>query len=140
MIITESNLRYKIRDAIKSAAQKKLQVRVNSLPLNVEVADTDGLRDIGLMNRRSLQRDSGMLFVFPDSDVRAFWMKNTHIPLSIAYLDESGVILNIEKMTPLNGDRIWSKGRAMYALEVNDGWFDINEISEGDIVRNLPKI
>jgi len=140
MLITENQLRQTIRRMLDGRNSHKIEIYVNSQPLYVEVADTDVSRDVGLMNRADLKRNEGMLFIFPDSSRRAFWMKNTYIPLSIAYLNESGEILNIEKMSPQSDERVWSSGPAMYALEVNDGWFDSNKISIGDIVRGLPTI
>ena len=82
--------------------------------------------------------DAGMLFVYPDPQPRSFWMENTTIPLSIAYLDAQGVILNIEDMRPLTRDGVRSSGPALYALEMNRGWFESNQIKPGQTVAGLP--
>ena len=116
----------------------------NSLLLNIggheikaEVASDYKSIKNGLMYRDKLGAESGMLFIFPKAKKRSFWMKNTKIPLSIAYLDENGDILNIEDMTPQSTEGISSKGNAKYALEVNQGWFDSKGISPGDRVEGI---
>ena len=106
-------------------------ISINGKPLRVEVANTPLKRSIGLMYRKELDSDSGMLFVFPESKSRSFWMKDTHIPLSIAYINENGIITNIENMDPFSLDSITSKGACRYALETNRGWFKSNDIKPG---------
>ncbi len=101
----------------------------------VEVANKEATRDLGLMFRQAMDWNSGMLFVFPDSATRAFWMKNTVIPLSIAFMDEKGIIENIAEMQPQNEESIWSKGPAKYALEMNAGWFTKEGLKPGDTVE-----
>jgi len=91
--------------------------------LSVEVASTPKTRETGLMNRFSLQTDHGMLFVFEAPQPMAFWMKNTYIPLSVAFVDAQGRILNIEDMRPQDESTHWSKGPALYAIEMRQGWF-----------------
>jgi uncharacterized membrane protein (UPF0127 family) len=110
------------------------QVSVDSIPISVEVADSDFLRNRGLMFRESMSEDEGMLFIFPEADQRGFWMKNTHIPLSIAFLDDRGVILNIADMTPHDLRTTYSEGPARCALEMNQGWFERNGIVPGSHV------
>jgi uncharacterized membrane protein (UPF0127 family) len=105
--------------------------------LSVEVASTPGTRETGLMNRFSLQPDHGMLFVFEAPQPLAFWMKNTYIPLSIAFVDRSGRILNIEDMRPQDEATHWSNGQALYAIEMRRGWFAAKGIAAGDMVRGL---
>jgi uncharacterized protein len=109
-------------------------IRVGPALINAEIADTPYLRDKGLMFRDSLARDQGMLFIFPDCDTRGFWMKNTKIPLSIAFADESGRILNIENMLPYENRSKYSKGPAKYALEVNLGLFEELGINPGSFI------
>tara|TARA_E500000331_G_C17148432_1_gene666066 strand:- start:467 stop:889 length:423 start_codon:yes stop_codon:yes gene_type:complete len=113
-------------------------ITINDIPIHVEVADTEELRQKGLMYRDSLSHDSGMLFVFEDVGPRGFWMKNTRIPLSIAFISETGEILNIEDMNPYDMTTRKSVSDAMCALEVNQGWFRKNMINSGDIVTGLP--
>ena len=75
---------------------------INDIPVHVEVSDTDELRHLGLMNRSYLPEGTGMLFIFPDERELSFWMKNTKVPLSIAFISKSGKILNIEQMQPFD--------------------------------------
>lgn len=112
-------------------------VSVGGVPAHVELADNDYLRAKGLMHRESLSPDSGMLFMWPDAAYRSFWMKNTAIPLSIAYIADSGKILNIEDMQPYSLSSVASMGDAMCALEMPQGWFGENGIATGDVVTGL---
>ena len=100
-----------------------------------EVAASPQDRSKGLMQRLTLEEGTGMLFIFPESRQLSFWMKETYIPLSIAYLNESGMILNIEKMSPLDLSSVRSSGQAMYALEMNEGWFDRHGVYAGDVIN-----
>lgn len=118
------------------AAADTIPLHIGEHVLQVELATTPAERSQGLMFREDLPPDGGMLFVFPTSMPRAFWMKNTPLPLSIAYLDEEGRILNIEQMEPLDpGPRYHSAGPARYALEVHQGWFAARGIEAGDMCR-----
>lgn len=107
--------------------------------LTVEVAATPATREHGLMNRFSLQPDHGMLFVFEAPQPLAFWMKDTYIPLSIAFVDAGGRILNIDDMRPQDESTHWSKGPALYAIEVRQGWFAAKGIGPGDRVEGLSR-
>ena len=82
------------------AGSSRIDLLINDCNIQVEIADTPGSRSHGLMQRKALDPNCGMLFVFPDEVRRSFWMKETYIPLSIAYLNEQGVILNIADMEP----------------------------------------
>lgn len=106
--------------------------------LTVEVVDTFDQRATGLMNRFSLQPDRGMLFVFDRPQPLAFWMKNTFIPLSIAFVDANGSIINIEDMQPQDESTHWSKASALYAIEARQGWFAARGIAPGVKVTGLP--
>ena len=108
--------------------------------LEVEIADTVLKRSTGLMYREKMDKDAGMLFVFPVPDRVGFWMKNTKIPLSIAFIDSDGVILQIADMKPEDITTIMSKEEVSYALEVNQGWFKKNNIKFGDIIKGLEDI
>lgn len=100
--------------------------------LRAEIADTEPLRMTGLMNRRELPVNNGMLFVFECEQMLRFWMKNTSIPLSIAYIDRSGGIIDILDMKPFDISVTYPSSRkAMYALEMNRGWFKKNNIKAG---------
>jgi hypothetical protein len=103
-----------------------------SVFLRVEIADTDSRRQTGLMYRGSLDENSGMLFVFENEHRLNFWMKNTLIPLSIAYIGRNGLIKDIINMKPLDTSVTYpSSGPALYAIEVNAGWFKKNNITVG---------
>ena len=90
-----------------------------------------------MMYRDSLGADSGMLFVYTDDAERRFWMKDTRVPLSIAYLDASGRIVKIADLQPLNETGVPSVRPARYALEVNQGWFARNGVVEGMVVDGV---
>ena len=103
-----------------------------SIRLRAEIADTDDLRLTGLMNRRSIGANEGMLFVFDREQMLNFWMKNTSIPLSIAYIGSDGVIRDILDMKPFDISVTYPSTRpVLYALEMNRGWFMKNDIRAG---------
>jgi uncharacterized protein len=105
------------------------------IKLNIEIADTTETQTRGLMFRDKLDENSGMLFVFKNETIREFWMMNTYIPLSIAYISRQGILNEIYYMRPLDTSiRYPSQQPAMYALEVNKDWFKKNNISEGSKV------
>ena len=104
----------------------------NLIMIKVEIADTAKSRKYGLMFRNKLEDNEGMLFIFPKEGHRNFWMKNTSIALSLAYIDSKGVITKIHKMKPLDTTITYpSFSPSRYVLEVNMGWFRKNNISEG---------
>ena len=117
-------------------------IYINGNPLTVELATTPTTRGCGLSQRDELPQNRGMLFIFSDQRPRNFWMKDTVIPLSIAYLDKSGQIFSIQDMVPLQTDKQYpSLQPAAYALEVNQGWFARYGIEVGDVVEmNLPLV
>lgn len=106
--------------------------------VTAEVATTPEQRALGLMNRFSLKPDHGMLFVFEQPEPLGFWMKNTFIPLSIAFIAADGRIMNIEDMKPQTEDSHYSKGPALYALEMRKGWFAERGIGPGATVMGMP--
>jgi len=114
-----------------------IDLRVRGFKVNAELATTTEARNRGLMHRQSMNEDDGMLFVFPDTDYRSFWMENTFIPLSIAYLTEAGKIINIERMHPFNRTSVRSTEPAKYALEMNAGWFKKRGVQVGDVVSGI---
>lgn len=116
------------------------ELGINAKRIKPEVASTPATRQIGLMHRKALPAQQGMLFVYPDSDVRCMWMKNTLIPLSVAFIDGNGRILNIEDMQPNTRDYHCSVSPAQYALETNLGWFRDNGIKTGDTVSGLESL
>lgn len=112
-------------------------IEIEGIELTVEVADTRESRSEGLMFRRSMKENHGMLFVFETESQVSFWMKNTRIPLSIAFIAADGTIRQIEDMEPESLSSVVSERNVLYALEVNQGWFEKNGITAGDKV-NLP--
>ena|SRR5208282_1375903 len=117
-------------------------LKISNVPLTVEIADTPQASENGLMFRGSLPEDRGMLFVYDaDAPKRAtFWMKNTKIPLSIAFIDSAGTILEVKSMYPMDESVVSSSSAEVaYALEVNQGWFDRHKISPGDKIDGIPR-
>lgn len=118
----------------KSRLEKSL-VKINGTEIPVEIAKTPQERQQGLMERKKLDKESGMLFVFEQEQRLSFWMKNTSIPLSIAYISKNGEIKEILDMKPFSEASIRSKWSVKYALEVNQGFFVEHKIKEGDTVE-----
>jgi uncharacterized membrane protein (UPF0127 family) len=114
------------------------RLSIDSHALTAEVAATEAHRATGLMHRFSLPPDHGMLFVFEAARPLSFWMRNTFIPLSIAFIDAQGRIVNIEDMAPQDERSTWSAGPALYALEMRKGWFAQKGIGPGAQVNGLP--
>ena len=102
--------------------------------IRAEIADEEGERQIGLMHRPSMPANEGMVFVFERPEVQCFWMRNTLIPLSIAFLDDEGRIVNIEEMKPLSDDSHCSKKPVRFVLEMNKGWFDKRGLKPGSVL------
>ncbi|NIZ18531.1 DUF192 domain-containing protein [Entomospira culicis] len=113
-------------------------LQINGQTFIVELADNPSTRAQGLMYRTQLDPLRGMLFVFPDSERRSFYMKNTFIPLSIAYISADGIIMEIYDMQPHELRSVPSRYAVMYALEVNQGLFKQLNITAGMKVHNLP--
>ena len=110
-------------------------IAIKGHSLTVELALTPSARACGLSHRSSLQEYHGMLFIYPKPKRLSFWMKDTQIPLSIAFIDETGCILSIQKMVPMQVEEIYRSPKPVrYALEVNQGWFVKNNIAVGDVI------
>ena len=103
------------------------------------MAATDQNRQVGLMNRKSMPQQRGMLFVFTQNNTHCMWMRNTLLPLSVAFLNEQGVIINIEDMQPQTENNHCAKVPARYALEMNLGWFAQRGIKPGSKVGGIDK-
>ena len=119
-----------------------VQDGAQSAKLTVELAFTEPQRELGLMARPSLADDAGMLFIFPAETMGAFWMKNTLIPLDIAYMDASGRVLEIKHGKPLDETPLTPQQPYRYTLEVAGGWFDRHQMGPGatlSLPTDLPK-
>jgi len=116
-----------------------ITLRIGSVAVEAEVADEIDERTIGLMGREVLADGKGMLFVFRDPQAMNFWMRDTLVPLSIAYINAAGVIREIHELKPLDETAAQSASRDLvYALEVPQGWFQRNKILPGDRILGLP--
>lgn len=113
----------------------RVPIRVGGVEIQVEIADEPAEHSRGLMFRESLAENEGMLFVYPEERTLGFWMKNTLIALDIAYADNQGRIVDIQQMEPQTLETHNSAGPAMYALEMNQGWFAANGIVVGDRIE-----
>ena len=110
-------------------------ISIKGHTLTVELADTPSERACGLSRRSSLKATQGMLFIYPSPRSLSYWMKDTKMPLSIAFIDDTGRIVSIQKMAPMQiAERYRSPKPVRYALEVNQGWFSKHNISVGDVV------
>jgi len=117
----------------------KVQLGAGMYLIQAEVADRNDTRMTGLMHRTSLPQNGGMLFVFDASETACMWMKNTLLPLSVAFVDETGVIANIADMQPLSEDTHCAARPVRYALEMKQGWFAERGIRAGMKLRGLEK-
>lgn len=106
--------------------------------IRAEVAQSDPERQQGLMFREKMPNNHGMVFVFDQPNTQCMWMKNTLLPLSVAFIDAEGKIVNIEDMQPQTLDNHCSKKAVKYALEMNLGWFKQKNIKPGFAIQGLP--
>ena len=113
----------------------KIPLYIQHEEIRVEVAKTPEERSHGLMGRKYLGKDEGMLFIFEKEDYHGFWMKDTLIPLSIAFIDKDGRIVWITDMKPLTLNSHVPPKPILYALEMNKGWFSSCGIKSGDFVK-----
>ena len=124
--------------AFADTALRVISLNVGKHPIRVEVVQKDEDRTKGLMFREKLGKNDGMLFIFDDPGYHSMWMMNTLIPLSVAFLDRDGLILNVEDMEPKTTDSHMAAGPAVYAVETNKGWFAERKLKPGDKVTGLP--
>jgi uncharacterized protein len=118
----------------------KINLVIKNTKISVEVADNEDERATGLMYRSELDPNQGMLFVFDEPGIYPFYMKNTQISLSIAFIDTNGIIIDIQPMTPLDEQTLHYPAKPfLFSLEVNQGWFLQKGIKDGDTVFGLPK-
>ena len=121
--------------ARQSEGPRTTTLRVGGHEVRAEVADREAERRQGLMGRDSLPEDHGMLFVYPEQRTLSFWMRNTRIPLDIAFIDQRGTIVDIQTMEPQTEELHRSREPAMYALEMAAGWFGEHGVEVGDRVE-----
>ena len=121
------------------AQMPEIALTIAGQKLIAEVAATNPERMQGLMHRRMMPENRGMLFVFPDVSRHAMWMENTYLPLSVAFIDGDGIIANIEDMKPHTRDAHPAIKPVRYALEMNQGWFAKRGIKAGAKIEGLEK-
>ncbi|MBU3626258.1 DUF192 domain-containing protein [Polynucleobacter sp. JS-Safj-400b-B2] len=116
-----------------------VELKAGIYRIQAELADTPKAREVGLMNRTSMPTNSGMLFIFEQKAGHCFWMNNTKIPLSIAFIADDGKIVNIEEMQAETTNNHCPKAAVRYALEMNKQWFSERVIVPGAVVTGLPR-
>lgn len=122
-----------------ASAAGPLDLTLGMYRVQAEVASDDATRQRGLMFRKSMPDNQGMLFVFPFRAEHCMWMKNTLLPLSVAFLDEEGKIINVEEMAPQTETNHCARQPARYALEMNHGWFKQRGFTAGTPVRGIER-
>jgi len=120
--------------------QRLEQIRLNAgiHLINAELATTPQQREIGLMMRQSMPANDGMLFVFEQPGQQCFWMKNTLIPLSVAFIADDGSVVNVDEMAPMTENSHCSTKPVRFVLEMNQGWFSKRGIKPGFKLRGTP--
>jgi uncharacterized membrane protein (UPF0127 family) len=127
------------QDAPQAMLLPTTELSIGQQSVHAEVAATEASRQRGLMYRQLLPNNQGMLFVFDEAAVQCFWMKNTPLPLSIAFIDARGMIANITDMQAQSTDVHCPAGPIRYALEMKQGWFTEHHIGAGLPVAGLPR-
>jgi len=124
----------------QNAAQKLPSIRLNAGIHNIqaEVAQTPDQRATGLMFRKEMGANDGMLFIFEQPAVQCFWMKNTLLPLSIAFIDDEGAVVNLTDMKPQSEQSHCSTRPVRFVLEMNQGWFAKRGIGPGAAISGAP--
>ena len=125
---------------LPSAWAEKITLKIGKQTVHAEIADTPQSREHGLMQRDHLCANCGMLFVFERTGRYRFWMKDTPLPLSIAFIAADGSIINIAEMRPYTTASHGAEGEALYALEMNRNWFARNGIRPDDKVQGLRQV
>ena len=126
--------------SMAQAQTKSLQLSAGMHLIQAEVAATEAQREQGLMYREKMAANAGMLFVFGTPSTQCMWMKNTPLPLSAAFMDEQGRIVDVIDLEPLSTAIRCSREPARYALEVNQGWFRQHRQGVGDQVKGIPTV
>jgi hypothetical protein len=116
----------------------RITLSAGSHQIQAQLARSDAERERGLMHRTSMPREEGMLFVYEEPAELCFWMKNTPLPLSVAFLAEDGTIVNIDDMAPQSKDSHCAAQPVRYVLEMNQGWFAEHGVRAGDRITGEP--
>lgn len=124
---------------VPGARLETLPLVVGNERVSAEIAWTVEDRRQGLMHRESMPEDHGMLFIFPEERLLSFWMKDTPLPLSIAFADAGGRIVTIADLEPNSEAVVGSRVPASYALEMNRGWFTRHGVFPGDSIAGIPR-
>jgi uncharacterized membrane protein (UPF0127 family) len=122
-----------------TAEMPRIELTIGFYRINAEVAADQANRMQGLMHRRNMPVHEGMLFVFPSAERHCMWMRNTFLPLSVAFLDNEGRILNIEDMQPQTENNHCATAPARFALEMNLGWFSSKGFKAGQRIGGIEK-
>ena len=126
--------------AVAESALPAAELGFGMYRIEAEVAHTFETRQTGLMNRTAMPLHRGMVFVFPEARAHCMWMKNTPLPLSVAFVDDGGRVINVEDMQPHTTDNHCAAGPARFALEMNLGWFAERGIKAGDTLRGFDRL
>ena len=122
-----------------SAEMPRMELSAGFHRIEAEVAANQENRALGLMHRKSMGSNQGMLFVFPVAARHCMWMRNTLIPLAVAFLDDEGRIINVEEMKPQTENSHCAAAPARFALEMNKGWFAAKGIQNGMRIGGVEK-
>ena len=125
--------------ALAQSSLPVIELSAGMYHIEAEVAATQDQRMVGLMQRREMPPQHGMLFVFPQDQTHCMWMRNTLLPLSVAFLDRDGKIINVEDMQPQSDENHCAKYYARYALEMNLGWFKSRGLTRGSSIAGIDK-
>ena len=118
------------------AKPEKIKVTVENVKLELFIADTDSSRARGLMGVDYLGENEGMIFFWPSTSKKCMWMKNTNLPLSVAFIDQDRTIVQIDDLHPFSTDSVCSRSeRIIAAIEMNKDWFEVNGLKEGSQVK-----
>ena len=116
-----------------------IELKAGMYRIEAEIADTPAARQTGLMYRTFMPTNTGMLFVFPEKAIHCFWMRNTKLPLTIAFIDDDGKIVNLSDMEPETQNNHCPRGPVRFALEMNQKWFTQRALGPGTVITGLPK-
>ncbi len=116
-----------------------IELKAGMYRIEAELADTPAARQTGLMYRTFMPTNTGMLFVFPEKAIHCFWMRNTKLPLTIAFIDDDGKIVNLSDMEPETQNNHCPRGPVRFALEMNQQWFTQRALGPGTVITGLPK-